>query len=506
MITDTDAAPGGAPVPAPGETTATPEQRAVPKRTIALGTIGSLLMLLGGLGAAASAYDDPFLSDGPISWLRFGHGKMLATLIVYLGVVLLVWAWVQLGRQVLANQVGYRGVVVAAACWIAPMLLAPAMFTRDVYSYLAQGATALAGFDVYVADPTVLSSPEIVENVHPFWMDQPAPYGPFFILLAKGVVALTGSNILAGALLMRLVLVAGLGLLLWALPGLVRHLGGRLPVAGWAILAGPLTVVHLVGGPHNDLLLIGCLAAGVLCVLERKHVLGIALVTLAAGVKAPVLIALPFLVWVWARHLDSTKWRNFMRAGACGVATFAVTMLAVSLAAGVDYGWIREVNASAKLVNWLAVSTASGEILHGIIGIAIQVPVDWVVTITRLIGQAILFFLIARMWWRSRDAAEPVVVRRAAFSLFLIPILSPTLLPWYLAWGLVLMSALPWKPRQLAVFVGLSVFLIAPYSADGEQLLYNWAWMGLAVAASVLAAVSLVRPDPVHWTGRPVVA
>jgi alpha-1,6-mannosyltransferase len=97
-----------------------------------------------------------------------------------------------------------------------------------------------------------------------------------------------------------------------------------------------------------------------------------------------------------------------------------------------------------------------------------------------------------------------VVVRRAAFSLFLIPILSPTLLPWYLAWGLVLMSALPWKPRQLAVFAGLSVFLIAPYSADGEQLLYNFAWMVLAVAASVLAAVSLVRPDPVHWTGKPV--
>jgi alpha-1,6-mannosyltransferase len=492
-------------VRAPEEAAAPAKTSTLPRATIVLGTVGSLLMLLGGFGAAAGVENDPFFSDGPFSWLRYGHGKMLATLVVYTGVILLVWAWVRLGRLAIADKIGYRPVVIAAVCWCLPMLLAPAMFTRDVYSYIAQGATGLAGFDVYIADPTVLTSPEIVENVHPFWMDQPAPYGPFFILLAKGVVSLTNTNILAGALLMRLALVTGFGLLLWALPGLVRHLGGRLPVAAWAMLAGPLTVIHLVGGPHNDLLLVGLLGAGTVLVLDRKHVFGIALVTLAVGVKASALVALPFLVWVWAGHLDSTRWRNFARACVGAILTFAVVLAATSLAAGVDIGWVREINASGKLVNWLSIPTALGEILHQVLGIVVNVPADWLVTITRIIGQTVLLLIIVRLWWKARERGPADAVRLAAISLFCVTMLSPALLPWYLTWGLVLAVGLPWKPRQLAVFVTISAFMVAPYSPDGEQLLYNWAWIFLAVAASVLAAVSLVRPDPLHWSARPVV-
>lgn len=520
MSAGTETAPEGAEAPGNTEKTGTTgksdttgstgapaaalEKAATAKRAIVLGTIGSVLLLLGGLGAAAGPVNDPIFSDGPISWIRYGHGKMLATIVVYTGYVLLVWAWIRLGRQVLAGRVGTRPVLIAAACWTVPMLFAPAMFTSDVYSYLAQGAVALEGHDPYAFGPGVLSTPELLVDVHPFWLDQPSPYGPVFLLLAKGIVTLTGTNILAGALLMRLVLVTGLGLLVWALPGLVRHLGGRLPVAAWMLLAGPLTVVHLVGGPHNDVLMIGFLAAGTLLLLDRRHVAGFVLVTLAVAVKASALVAVPFLVWVWAGHLSSTRWRNFARACASAVAVFAVVLAAVSLLAGVNVGWIQHVDASSKLVNWLGTPTALGELLHQIIGIAVQVPAETVVGITRIVGQVILVFILVRLWWRSRAAEGPDVVRAAALALFAVAMLSPTLLPWYLTWSLVLAAGLPWKPRQLAVFVGVSVFMVAPYSADGFQLMYSWAWIILAVAASVLAAVSLVRPDPLHWSARPV--
>ncbi|HWM05275.1 MAG TPA: polyprenol phosphomannose-dependent alpha 1,6 mannosyltransferase MptB, partial [Actinophytocola sp.] len=459
--------------------------------------------LLGGLGAAASAVDDPIMSDGPIAWLRYGHGKMLATVVVYVAFALLVWAWIRLGRQVLARRVGTRAVLLAAACWTTPLLVAPALFTRDVYSYLAQGALALAGHDPFTVGPTVLDTPELIENVHPFWQDTPAPYGPLFILLVKGVVWLTGSNIVAGVILTRLTQLVGLGLLLWALPGLVRHLGGRLPVAAWLLVAGPLTVVHLVGGPHNDLLMIGFLAAGAVLVLDRHHVSGVALVTLGVAVKASAAVALPFLVWVWAGHLSSTRWRGFARACAGALAVFVAVFAAVTVLAGVDLGWVTMVNASSRLVNWLSVPTALGEILHGLLGIAVDVPRDWVITITRLLGTALLVYIVVRQWWRARDGG-PDAVRRAGLALFAVALLSPTMLPWYLTWGLALAAGLAWKPRQLAVFVGVSAFMVAPYSPDGETLLYAWPWMILAVAASVLAAVSLVRPDPLHWSARPV--
>ena len=472
-------------------------------RPLLLGTAGSVLILVGGLGAAAGAVQDPVMSDGPISWMRYGHGKMLSTLIVYSGYVLLVLGWVRLGRQVIAGTVGTRPVLVAAACWTVPLLFAPALFTRDVFSYLAQGALALAGFDPFTVGPTVLAEPEFLENVHPFWQSTPAPYGPLFILLVKGIVAVTGTNIAAGVLLSKLTNLVGLALLLWALPRLVGHLGGRLPVAVWLLIAGPLTVVHLVGGPHNDLIMIGFLAAGTALVLDRWHVAGIALVTLGVAVKASAAVALPFLVWVWAGHLRSTRWRNFARACASAVAVFVAVFAVATLAAGVDLGWVTMVNASSRLVNWLSLPTAAGELLHAVFGGLFDLSRDPFVTVTRALGGLLLLYVLVRQWWLARDGGV-VAVRRAAVALFAVAVLSPTMLPWYLTWGLCLAAAWEWKPRQLAVAVGVSAFMVAPYSPDGEQLLYVWALMIVAVVLSVLAAVSLVRPDPLRLARKAV--
>jgi alpha-1,6-mannosyltransferase len=349
----------------------------------------------------------------------------------------------------------------------------------------------------------VLADPEFIENVHPFWQGTPAPYGPLFILLAKGIVAVTGTSITLGVLVSKVTNLVGLALLLWALPRLVRHLGGSLPVAAWLLVAGPLTVVHLVGGPHNDLLMIGFLAAGTALVLDRWHVAGIAVVTVGVAVKASAAVALPFLVWVWAGRLTSTGWRAFTRACAGAVAVFVSVFAVVTVAAGVDLGWVTMVNASSRLVNWLSVPTAAGEVLHGVVGGWFGLPRDPFVTVTRALGTVLLVYVLVRQWWLARDGGVDAV-RRAAVALFAVAVLSPTMLPWYLTWGLCLAAAWAWKPRQLAVAVGISAFMVAPYSPDGEQLLYVWGLMIAAVALSALAAVSLVRPDPLRLSAHPL--
>jgi alpha-1,6-mannosyltransferase len=464
-----------------------------PRPTIVLGAVGSLLVLAGSFGAAAGSVDQPFLG-GPLAWLNYGHGRMLAELTVYLGYALMVMAWIRLGRQVLADRVGARPVLVAAVCWTVPMLFAPALFTRDVFSYLAQGAVALAGHDPFTVPPTVLGpESEILNNVHPFWQGTPAPYGPLFILLAKGTVWLVGSHVYTGILVTRLLQLVGLALLVWALPGLVRHLGGRLPVAAWLLIAGPITVIHLVGGPHNDLMMIGFLAAGTLLVLDGRHVAGIAVVTVSVAVKASSAVALPFLVWVWAARLPSTRWRNFVRAAACALGVFVVVFGVLTVLAGVDLGWLTMVNASSRLVNWLSPPTALGELVHGLAGIFVDSSRDPFVTVTRIVGQVVLAGLVVRQWWLAREGGADAV-RRAAIALFLVAVLSPTMLPWYLTWGLAIGAALPWRPRWLAVAAGVSVFMVAPYSAAGEQLLYEWPLMVLAVALSVWAGYALLRP------------
>ncbi|WP_424186551.1 polyprenol phosphomannose-dependent alpha 1,6 mannosyltransferase MptB [Actinokineospora sp. G85] len=470
----------------------------MPVRTIALGTLGSVLLLLSAFGAGGVLVTDPVLGDGPLSWLRYGHGKMLATGVLYLGFALVVWAWVRLGRHVLAGRVGTKPVLIAAAAWMAPLLISPPLFTRDVFSYLAQGTLPLFGQDPYVVGPIVLDQPhlrDVVQNVHPFWQTTPAPYGPMFILLAKGVAWVAGSNMIGGVVLMRAMLLIGLGLLLWALPGLVRHLGGNLPTATWLAVAGPMTVVHLVGGPHNDLLMVGFLAAGTLCVLERKHVLGVLLVTLGVGVKATAAIALPFLVWVWAGHLKSTPVKNFVRAGACAVGVFVATFALVTFAAGVNLGWLQALQAPTMIVNWLSVPTAVGEAVHTVVDLFVNANKSWFVNTTRVLGALAFVAIFARQWWRSRDGGSEAV-RRMAFVLFAVAVLSPATLPWYLTWGFVIAAALPWQRTQLAILVSGAVFLVLTYSPGGEDMLYNWPFIACAVAVSILAGYSLLRVDP----------
>jgi alpha-1,6-mannosyltransferase len=493
---DTDASlVADEPVPAVPTATKPP----LPVRTIALGVVGSVMVLLGAFGAGGVLARDPVLGHGPLSWVRFGHGQMLATLVLYTGFLLMVWAWVRLGRHVLAGRVGARPVLVAAACWAAPLLIAPPLFTRDVFSYLAQGALPLYGMDPYKVGPLALSVPELVQNVHPFWQSTPAPYGPLFIALAKGIVSLTGSNMILGVILTRLVLMVGLVGLLWALPRLVKHLGGSLPVTLWLAIAGPMTVVHLVGGPHNDLLMVGLLAAGTVCVLERKHVLGIVLVTLGAAVKATALVALPFLVWVWAGHLSSTPVRNFVRAICAAVGTFLVTFVGVTFLSlgALDLGWINGLQAPTMIVNWLSLPTAVGEVIHTVVSLFVDANKSWFINIVRGIGAVVFVVIAARQWWRSREGG-PDAVRRMAFVLLLLAVLSPTMLPWYLSWGFVIAAALAWKQRQLAILVAVGVFLVLTFSPGGEDLLYNWPFIAGAVAVSVLAGISLVRPDPLR--------
>lgn len=472
----------------------------LPLRTAALGLAGALSVLVGSLGAGGTVAHDPLLGSGPLSLLRYGHGLSLATGLIYAGFGLLVWAWVRLGRGVLARRADARGVLLCAATWIAPMLLAPPLFSRDVYSYLGQGLLALHGMDPYAIGPGELIGP-IPENVHPTWQNTPAPYGPLFIGVAKGVLLLSGHQLIAGILVMRLVLLAGLLLLVCTLPGLVRHLGGDLPVALWLSVASPMTVIHLVGGPHNDMLMIGLLAAGVLLALEGRSGSGVVLVTLAMAIKATAGVALPFVVWIWAARLEGPLWQRFARAVAPALGLFAVVFGACVAAAKVGFGWLPALSAPGLIVNYLSAPTGFGQALHAVVDLVLDVHPAGFVNFGRSLGSLVLAAFIAWQWWRARDGG-PEAVRRAAIVLCAAALLSPTVLPWYLTWCVALACAFRWTPRALSWVVGASVVLVVAYYPDGEEAMNNFPLMALGVAAALLAAESLVRFDPLGLRGR----
>ncbi|WP_252438068.1 polyprenol phosphomannose-dependent alpha 1,6 mannosyltransferase MptB [Pseudonocardia humida] len=500
---DRPAGPDAAPDPAPSERAAAPVRTrsgsrfgSPPRRPLLLGLAASLLMVVGGFGAGGVLVHDPVLTNSPLGFWRYGHGSQLAAIMIYSGVALMAWAWVQLGRDVLARRVGGRAVLTTALVWSVPMLFSPPLFTRDVFSYLAQGGLPLAGFDPYEVGPEVMPG-VFTENVHYFWQNTPAPYGPLFILIAKSVTALVGDNVILGVVLMRLTMLPGLALLIWALPELTRRLGGRVPLAMWIAVANPVMVIHMIGGGHNDLIVVGMLAAGALIALRGAPASGIAIVSAAMAVKASAGIALPFLVLVWAAQLTGSPRSRLVRGIAYGVGVFVVVFAACTFAAGVSLGWLPALSAPSMIVNWMSIPTAVGEFLHMLTSIFVDVGKQPFIDVARALGAILLVWIICRLWWRARDD-QPLAVHRAGTALLLVAVLSPATLPWYLSWGMALLAMVPWSRRGLTAMVFVSLMLIIVYYPNGEDALYNWPYLLGCALVAALAAVSLYRPDPLR--------
>jgi alpha-1,6-mannosyltransferase len=465
-----------------------------PRATLLMGLAASVLMVVGGFGAGGVLVRDPVLTNSPLGFWRYGHGREIATALIYLGVLLLAWAWIRLGREVLAHRVGGRAVLTTAVAWLVPMLFAPPLFTRDIFSYLAQGALPLAGFDPYSVGPEVLPG-IFTDNVHYFWQDTPAPYGPLFILYAKTIAWLAGDQIILGVVLMRLALLPGLFLLVWALPELSRRMGGRPALALWIAVANPMTVVHMVGGGHNDLLVVGLLAAAALIALRGQHAGSIALATCAMAVKASAGVALPFLVLVWAATLPGSRLVRTLRAALSGIAIFVPVFALCTLAAGVGLGWLPALSAPSLIVNWLSLPTGAGQLAHTLVNLVVPVPMQPFVNVGRAVGALALLAIAVHQWWAARDGG-PDALRRAGIVLLAASLLSPTTLPWYVSWGMALLAMTAWTPRALQVMVFASLWFLVVYYPDGEAALYNLPLLAVGAAVAVLAAVSLLRPDP----------
>lgn len=479
-------------------------------RSALMGVAGSFLITVGGYGAGAKPRPGPTRTAMRLDWLVTGVGQSISTVLIWVGVLLMIWAWVRIGRDVLSGRASLARLRWVLAVWVLPMLLAIPMFSRDAYSYLAQGALLRDGFDPYAVGPDVSPGP-VLDNVSPTWRSTTAPYGPVFLLLARGITTISGDHVVLGVLLMRLALLPGLVLMVWAIPRLAHHLGGDAARALWLAVLNPLVLIHLVAGIHNDLLMLGLMVAGVLLVLERRHLLGIVLIALAVGVKATAGVTLPFVVWIWMAHERGKAWGEdqprprswplFLKIAGSGAAVFVAVFGLASLVAGVGLGWISALSGSSKIINWLSLPTIVAQLVTEATSWFTGTPLSPVLAVTRVVGGIVLVGLAVVIWLRYRRTRTDAVMG-IVFALVVIVVLSPAALPWYYSWPLALAAGFSLSRRTLVVIVGLSTWLMLVFQPAGDTALYVWPQVVVAVLAAVLAGWSLAREDPLRLWSR----
>ncbi|HVX21724.1 MAG TPA: polyprenol phosphomannose-dependent alpha 1,6 mannosyltransferase MptB [Acidimicrobiales bacterium] len=425
-----------------------------------LGVAGSVAVVAG-----AARPGSPFGTQLPGAWYfgtaaGAGGSQWLGVLLVWGGVLAMVAAWYCLARFWAAGQRPARLWAVLAA-WTVPLAVGPPLFSRDVFAYAAYGRLVAGGASPYGHAPQALGPSPLLTLVDPLWRGSHAPYGPLFMDLA-GVAS--GRSIPATVVGFRVLAVAGVVLVAAGVGPLARSVGGD-PGRAFALAAcNPLVLLYLVGGAHNDALMLGLLVAGV-AVGRRYPVAGVLLCALAAAVKVPAFLGVLYVGWAGPA---ARRWVRL--AGAVGLG--AAALVTVSAASGLGWGWLTDLSTPGAVVSWLDPATAAGRAVGD-------------VTAARDLFLALAGLLAVVLLVRSDRIGAPAAI---GWSLLAFALAGPVVWPWYETWGLVFLAVAGTAGHTAARRVVLVLSAVGCFATVPAALHLSLAG-GLAVAGG-LAAVA----------------
>ncbi len=476
------------------------------------GTAGSLLLAFGALGAGAAPVFNP-VATAPVLDL-FSRMPTMSLACAFVGMGMVVFGWLWLGRLTrpgkprLAPAGALRRVILT---WAVPLALAPPLFSRDVYSYLAQSKIAARGMNPYVLGPSAAlgNGDVLTQNVPDLWRHTPAPYGPLFITIGRGLAAVAGNNVVAGVLLQRLVALGGIALIVWALPRLAGRFGVAPVGALWLGVLNPLVLFHLVSGVHNEALMIGLMLAGLELAMSGMPVrvrrgrpppmgwaelgwlaAGAGVISLGAAVKIAALPALGFLGVVTARRLGGS-WRSLVAIAALVTAIAAAVLCAFSLATGLGFGWVAALDTNGTVRSMLSPTT---DVAYAATGIGILIGLgnhaDAAVATTRVVGLLASVAACGTLVWATfRGRFNPMLglgLAMAAVVLF-----GATVQPWYLLWAAIPLAAGVGHSRfrTAAALASAVVALMIPPTGSAFEGRAFVLWQAYLAAGIVIALI-----------------
>jgi alpha-1,6-mannosyltransferase len=426
-----------------------------------------------------------------------------AVVLFWAGVVTLGSAWLAVvGRLARRPGSSPRAVLVVAIAWALPIALGPVLFSLDMYSYLAQGTLLAHGLNPYRVAPTALllaHDRQLLNAVSTSWRHTATPYGPLFTALAAGVASLSRGHVMVGIMLLRVIELGGLALVTVFLPRLARTLRADPALALWLAIASPLTLLYLIGGGHNEALMVGLLVAGVALACERRPLAAIALCSLAAAIKLPALAAVAMIAACWVREREHQR----VHALAAAVGVCCSVLFVSGLLAGVGTSWIsaRLLHTPEQIRMALTPATALGVTLaHEFHRVGVPVDSRTLERTCVKLALGLVGLIALGLCLRVRYAQ---LVRFLGALLLLAAVGGPVAWPWYLAWGAVVLAADPaiqrsqWFPVALlaCVFFVMPGGQVATPLPQAPRMLAVYLLAGaIAVAASMRRSAS--GPSP----------
>lgn len=458
-----------------------------PRVAILQGFIGSMLMLIGSYGVGWLSLASRELRQVPaIIWLRFEPaGALLSVLLLAVGGMLLVRAWLRLGQRLQGWGPETRGTILkATAAWAAPMCLSLPLFSRDVFAYIAQGQVMVAGLNPYEDGYSQISN-YLQIGADDLWAQSPTPYGPIFLWLEELVVRATGGQPDLSILLFRLLAVAGAALCIYYVPRLaeLHHINPNRAL--WLTAANPLFLTNFVASIHNDALMLGLALAGLYFAARGRYFIAILLLTLSVGIKPITLIFLPFIGLMWAGR--GAGWpRKFLCWGATAGLSLGILWV-LGLLNGFGFGWVGALSTPGSVWIWYAPIGFLGMVV-ALTGDALGVDGWTWAEVVHKIGTLLSLAFVA---WFIFKGDHAHLVRRLALALSAVVLLAPMIQAWYVVWLLPLFAVTgirdDWQVKVLYFVV--SFFMI--YAISDQLDIFPYIELSLHLARQIAAVVAV---------------
>jgi len=484
------------------------------QRTRLFGATGTVLMAIGALGAGAR----PVVQDPTFGVRLLNLPSRIQTVsltMTTVGAVMMALAWLMLGRFTLGSRRMSRGELDRTLLlWALPLLIAPPMYSKDVYSYLAQSQISRDGLDPYRVGPAsgLGLSHVFTLSVPSVWRETPAPYGPLFLWIGRGISALTGENIVAAVLCHRVVVLAGVAMIVWATPRLARRCGVAEVTALWLGAANPLLIMHLVAGIHNEALMMGLMLAGAEFALRGIDspqlwpsswrrlgpdweplgmlLAGSILIVLSSQVKLPSLLALGFVGMALAYRCGGTL-RALLAVGTGMTALSLAVMALVGWASGCGFGWIYTLGTANVVRSWMSPPTLLA-LGTGQVGILLGLGDHTTAVLSLTRGMGVLIIMVMVVWLLLavfRGRLHPIGGLGVALGICVL--LFPVVQPWYLLWAIIPLACWATRTgfRETVIVITLVVGIFGP-TANGDR--FALFQIVDATVASTLIVVMLI--------------
>ena len=209
----------------------------------------------------------------------------------------------------------YRRIIIYSSLFFFVAALCLPNDSSDIYGYIARGAQQF----YFAMNPYASVVSEIDnwrENIfltNMLWENNPAPYGPLFMILCKALVALSFGNFWVSLFLFKLINLIAYAVLVFILcqGHLAQQIHAHKLKRMLLILAfNPLFMMELAWNGHNDILMCLFISLAFYFLTQKKYGLSLFMISAAILIKFLAIVLMPLFIIVLIKMINFKSLRS----------------------------------------------------------------------------------------------------------------------------------------------------------------------------------------------------